>query len=248
MKKLAIFVEGQTEQIFVERLILYMTDHLHISIEKRRGYGGRDNGRIFITLSCPDEHHPYYILIVDSSNDGRVLTDIRENYHSLVKQGYSKVIGLRDVYPNRYKDFRKLKRVTGNLMPEEKPMPVICFAVLEIETWFIAEYTHFKKIHPRLTRQFIKRETGIDPGDPEIEQSVYPGKDDYELSPAGDLNRIYKLVKRSYSKKKQQVTNIVNVLDFKKICNEVPKRAHSLGFFLRELQDFFESVTEEEHS
>ncbi len=248
MKKLAIFVEGQTEQIFVESLIRYMTDHLQIGIEKRRGFGGRDSGRCFITLSSPKGEHPYYILIVDSSNDGRVITDIRENHERLTQKGYDKIIGLRDIYPHSFKDFRKLKRLIKTLVPQSHPTPVVCFAVLEVETWFIAEFSHFKKIHPRLTRNFIKQKTGIDPAADDLEQILKPEKDDLMLSPAGDLHRIYKLVKRSYSKKKQQVQNIVSVLDFNHIVNELPKRVHSLGFFLRELQGFFFSVSNENNN
>lgn len=244
MKKLAIFVEGQTEQIFVEHLLNILTKDCDISIEKRRGFGGRDSGRCFITLSSPKEKNPFYILLVDSSNDGRVLTDIRESYKGLVKQGYDKIIGLRDVYPHTYKDFRKLRRTVKQLMPDGKIAPVVCFAVLEVETWFIAEYTHFRKVHPRLTRQFIKRQTGIDPADLNIEEKLSPHQDDVELSPAGYLHMIYKLVGRSYSKKKQQVLNIMKVINFKEIINEVPKRAHALGYFIRELKDFFDSISE----
>ena len=244
MKKLAIFVEGQTEQIFVEHLLNVLARDCEISIEKRRGFGGRDSGRSFITLSSPKEKKPFYILLVDSSNDGRVLTDIRESYKRLCKQGYNKIIGLRDVYPHAYSDFRKLRRMIKKHMPDGKVTPVVCFAVLEVETWFIAEYTHFRKIHPRLTRNFIKKKTGIDPADPDIEERIGPLLDELELSPAGYLNHIYKLVGRSYSKKKQQVQNIVKVMNFKEIINEVPKRAKALGFFIRELKGFFDSVSE----
>lgn len=244
MKKLAIFVEGQTEQIFVEHLLNVLAKDCEISIEKRRGFGGRDSGRSFITLSSPKIKNPFYILLVDSSNDGRVLTDIRESYKGLCKQGYDKIIGLRDVYPHEYKDFRKLRRTVRRLMPKGEIKPVICFAVLEVETWFIAEYSHFKRVHPRLTRQFIKRSTGIDPGDTNIEENLSPMLDDMELSPAGYLHLIYKLVGRSYSKRKQQVLNIMKVINFKEVINEVPKRAHALGFFIRQLKDFFDSISD----
>lgn len=246
MKKLAIFVEGQTEQIFVERLLNVLAHDCEINIEKRRGFGGRDSGRSFITLSSPKEKKPFYILLVDSSNDGRVLTDIRESYDRLCSQNYTKIIGLRDVYPNSYSDFRKLRRTVRNHMPEGEIVPVVCFAVLEVETWFIAEYSHFRRIHPRLTRSFIKKKMGFDPADPDIEEKLGPMLDEMQLSPAGYLNKIYKLVGRSYSKKRQQVQNIVKMINFKEVINEVPKRAHALGFFIRQLKDFFDSVSEKQ--
>jgi len=55
---------------------------------------------------------------------------------------------------------------------------------------------------------------------------------------------IYKLVGRSYSKKKQQVQNIVKELNFKEVINEVPKRVHALGYFIRQLKSFFDTVAE----
>ena len=243
MKKMAIFVEGQTEQIFVEKLINHIAEDYHIGIEKRRGFGGRDNGRSFVTLSSPEKKSPFYILIVDSSNDGRVLTDIRENYHRLKRQGYDKIIGLRDIYPHQHRDFRKLRRVVNRLLPKASVEPDVCFAVLELETWFIAEYTHFERIHPRLTRKFIIKKTGIDPADKNIERRLCPEKDKLLLSPAGDLDRIYKLARRSYSKKKQQVLKIVAAMDFKFMLSDVNKRVKSFAYFVRHLEKFFESVS-----
>jgi hypothetical protein len=244
MKKLAIFVEGQTEQIFVEKLLYYITNTFDICISKKRGFGGRNNGRRFITLTAPDIKAPYYILLVDSSNDGRVLTDIREGYRGLQKQGYDKIIGLRDVYPHSLKDFSKLKRFTKTLTPKGKLDTTICFAVLEVETWFIAEYKHFHKLHPQLTPQFIERSTGINPRDKNIEQSLIPEKNNLHNSPAADLDMIYKLVKRSYSKKKHQVLNVMKVINMNDMVNEVPKRVKSLAYFLQQLDDFFAIVQE----
>jgi hypothetical protein len=243
MKKLAIFVEGQTEQIFVESLLFYLTRSHDISVEKKRGFGGKNNYRHFITLSSPDGDAPYYILIIDCSNDGRVLTDIRDEYDGLMRQNYDMILGLRDIYPHSHSDFRKLRRIANNLMPDYGPVkPIICFAVLEIETWFIAETSHFRKINPRLTRKFIKKMTGIDPFDQNLETSLAPENNEFRNSPASELNRIYKLVKRSYTKKRKQVTNLVRLLNMQNMVHEVPKRIHSLGFFIRQLEDFFESV------
>jgi len=244
MKKLALFVEGQTEQIFAEQLLYYMAGDHGISIEKRRGFGGRSNGRSFITLSSPESSSPFYILLVDSSNDGRVLSDIRDEYDSLTQKGYDKIIGLRDIYPYRHKDFRKLKKVVRQLLPKGEVKSAVCFAVLEIETWFIAEYTHFKKIHPRLTPEFIFKQTGIDPRSLLLETELIPEKDELLNSPAKDLNRIYKLVKRAYNKKKQQVKTLIKILNFDIMTNELPKHMQSLAYFLRELNEFFDSVTD----
>ena len=45
MKKLAVFVEGQTEQLFVERLLEEAAGKKQICIEKRQAFGGRPTVR-----------------------------------------------------------------------------------------------------------------------------------------------------------------------------------------------------------
>lgn len=240
MKKMAIFLEGQTEQIFVERLLETMSQRDDIVIEKRRGYGGKKTGRHFITLKSAKSPKvdDFFILLVDCSNDGRVLSDIREQYHSLIKQGYSKILGLRDVYPRKVEELHRLKSMTGILLPKSPIRCRIVFAMLEIETWFIAEYTHFRRIHPSLTRDLIEEELGIDPRSPDIETILRPEKDSLKTSPAGDLNRLYHLVGKGYKKSRHQVNQIVANLDYNFILETLPQHIQGLRIFLNHISSF----------
>jgi hypothetical protein len=45
MKKLAVFVEGQTELLFIERLLEEAAGKNNIAIEKRQAFGGRSTER-----------------------------------------------------------------------------------------------------------------------------------------------------------------------------------------------------------
>src|SRR5947208_2376792 len=101
MDKLAVFVEGQTEQIFVERLLYSVAGARNVHIDTVQAYGGRMLPRTFVEVQAhrPDPAKRYYAIIYDCMGDSRVLSDVREHYDSLVAQGFSDIIALRDVFP-----------------------------------------------------------------------------------------------------------------------------------------------------
>ncbi len=75
MNKLAIFVEGQTEQIFAERLIRYSGREKNIGIQVQCLSGGRKGSARTVTeITGTSEitHQDYFILIFDCGNDSRV--------------------------------------------------------------------------------------------------------------------------------------------------------------------------------
>jgi len=97
MSKLAIFVEGQTEQIFVEKLVRYLGSHRNISIQVQRLEGGSKNRpRTMINISGTDEvtNQEFLILIMDCGQDERVKSDIIERYNGLIASGYQAIIGI----------------------------------------------------------------------------------------------------------------------------------------------------------
>ncbi len=92
MKRMAIFVEGQTEQMFAEGLIRRVAGERNIQIDAVKAHGGKLNPRQFLEISTKSESDAskkYYVIIYDSNNDGRVLSDIIEKYDELVVNGYS---------------------------------------------------------------------------------------------------------------------------------------------------------------
>ena len=207
MNKIAIFVEGLTEQLFIEKLLSEIAGAKNIHIEKRQARGGAKSKRTLISIEYAnlDEARRYYAQIVDCSNDSKVASDIRDQYDSLIKEGYQAIIGIRDVYPAQYTDIPKLRRSMANYM-KTKPITVsLILAVMEIEAWFIAEYTHFPKLHEMLTLQKIKDEVGIDPSMDNIEQFPHP---------ADDLQKIYQIAGLYYQKKKSHIELTIGKLDY----------------------------------
>ena len=77
MKKLAIFVEGQTERLLLERLLRKIADQNKVSIEVRRMFGGtRSRRAVVIYQSEVRAHERFFVLIVDSGSDGSVGSDL----------------------------------------------------------------------------------------------------------------------------------------------------------------------------
>ncbi len=101
MNKLAIFVEGETEQAFVQKLLEEIANRGQIRIELKKARGGRRGRRLLtVVASPPDAGESCFVLIVDCGADNRVKSDVRDEYDNLVKNGYTGIIAIRDVYPD----------------------------------------------------------------------------------------------------------------------------------------------------
>src|SRR5688572_30774655 len=114
MKKLAAFVEGYTELVFLERLIQEIVNPNRVLIHNRKirrgGKSGLPRSYGWVRPEAPEAGHEYHVLIFDCGNDDLVKQRIREEYDSLAKQGFTKIIGLRDVFPSfAYADVPKLE-------------------------------------------------------------------------------------------------------------------------------------------
>ncbi len=81
MIRLAIFVEGETEQLFAERLVREMVGRrgLHVHLVQARG-GVNTRRRTRIVQAVDDVN----VLIVDCSGDGGVLSRLLEEHRLLV--------------------------------------------------------------------------------------------------------------------------------------------------------------------
>ncbi len=192
MNRLAIFAEGETEQLFAEWLVREMATAAHLHIELRAARGGKSTRRrtriVEAVADNPDLR--YYVLIVDCGGDGGVKSRIREEYLNLAEYGYKAIIGLRDA-PNDRADILGLQEGLPKGIPNE-PVPVVfVLAIMEIEAWFLAEHTHRPRVDPRLTTTIVHSQLGFD-----------PAADDMRLRdrPAHDLNETYQIVGERYQK------------------------------------------------
>lgn len=194
MKKLAIFVEGYTEVLFLTHLLPEICNAHKIVIQHSKISGGGKSPKRISSVNAvnPLGSEEYFILIYDCMGDKLVAQRIKEEHQSLTQNGFSKIIGVRDVRPDvGMSDIPKLeislrKYIKTKLIPVE-----FILSVMEIEAWFLAEHTHFERIDATLNIELIKNSLGFD-----------PSLDDMQLrsNPQIDLNNCYGLVGKTYSK------------------------------------------------
>jgi len=233
VKKLAIFVEGHTEQEFVERLLREVIGTRHLRIEVYDAIGGRRPGSRtlqFVHALDPTSDAKYLAMIVDCGSDSRVRSDIEERYAGLVAAGYSQIIGIRDVFPDVA--FNQIAALRKGLHVGLKGAPIqvlFILGVMEIETWFLSEFTHFERIDAKLTPIVIQGALGFD-----------PVSDDLQLrpNPAVDLHAAYQLVGRAYRKSKTQIQRTVEVIDYAHLYLGMPARLPDLDALNAALNQF----------
>lgn len=231
MKKLAIFVEGQTEQIFVKKLLEEIAgkDNVSISLEKLQGGARSPRSIIPLNISDGSGEVKFYVLIRDSSTDSRVLADILEQGEELIDNGYEKIIGLRDLFPKPVEELANTKTTIARLL-ERFDFPVsLIIAVREIETWFIGEDAHFSNICETLTTERILNELNVNLEEVHAE--------DIE-EPANFLNSVYQLSGKAYRKTKAHVNRTVETLDIDKMYMDMVDEYDSLGELIGEIDSF----------
>ena len=207
-KKLAIFVEGQTERIFITRLLQEIAGYKKVSVEVYQVRGDKANRKIQPLKSNLIEVAPFFILLYDCGCDSHVLSDIKKQHNSLTNNGYEKILGLRDLYPEPLKNRTQVENgIKGFLKTFQKngiPISMI-LVIMEIEAWFLGEYSFLTKIDSCLTSNFILHNLGFDLNVLDVEQIPHPSE---------ALNKIYQLIQRSYHKSETTVEEIASLLNY----------------------------------
>jgi uncharacterized protein DUF4276 len=216
MKRLAIFVEGKTEELFLDKLISKIPNSSQIAIQRIDLIGKQ---KVSLDVIKSRQNKKYYVLIVNCGADNRVASGIRDNYDGLIRNNYNFILGLRDVYPLTHQEITKLR--TGLLTKQKiSPVrPVFILSVMEIEAWFLGDYGHFKKIHGSLDLMRVRAICKFDPSAVNLEKIN---------KPSDILRRIYKKVSFNYDKKISSIEKILNALDYKNILNNVSQRFEDL--------------------
>jgi len=235
MNRLAIFAEGHTEWLFAERFLRELARKHSLSIHVEEASGGRRSQRAFKTLkaSRPNGLESHYVLIVVSGSDERVASDIRDRYDGLVKAGYSAIIAIRDVYPSVSRpSIPALRAGLLGALPHKPAKLVLVLGVMEIETWFISEHSHFLRIHSSLTTTYIRTALGLDPANDDIQLRDHP---------SADLHNIYRLAGRAYTKRRRHVRQTLDALDYTSLYIELPARLPDLKDLVDHVDAFLAS-------
>lgn len=201
MRKIAVFVEGQSELITLRQLLMHVFESV-ISFNCVKLYKRGQFEKCPYTYHNPDAKFQYHIYNV--GNDVGVLDEILMNESNLWELGFERIIGLRDMYSSRYKELsgvideelnKKFQQGHFETLQKKAQQPeqiFFCFSIMEIEAWFLGLHEIFQDIDPRLTAQFIADNIGhnlalIDP-----EYTFF--------KPADIISQIFNLVERRYDK------------------------------------------------
>jgi len=233
MKKLAIFVEGLTEQILVRHMLQAVFERNRIAIQTVKITGGHNVRMSFTVMKAAhvDNLTDYYVLVYDCGGETNVKGYLMAHRDKLVSNGYKMIIGLRDVYPNfEREDIGKLLWGLNHKLPQKKASTHIYLAIMETEAWFLGEYKHLRKISRKLTPEFVERHLGFNPKSQNMEERDHP---------SDDMKAAYQLVGHDYTKKRDRLNGVVSKLDFNFFTHALADKMPSLGEFAEGLDRFF---------
>lgn len=244
MKRIAFFVEGETELAFIEKLLREVAGRKNIVIRSVKLVGGSQSSpRITQILAIPspalEKAASYEALIYVSGADNRIVSDILERHKGLEQQNFTKIVGLRDLRGKQndrfltHNDLPNLERAFK--VAERRCLPLyvkIVVAVMEIEAWFLAETNHYECIDSRLTQAKILANIS------KIGFNPYQDNLTLRLEPAEDLAEIYQLVGKNYSKKRRGRERTTNCLDYANVYLGLVQKITQLNELITEIDEF----------
>jgi hypothetical protein len=228
MKRLAIFVEGQTELHFVQRLIEEIAGYGLINFELKILRAGAIHD--LRSVGPDSEIAEMNIMIVDCGGDGSVKSAILERADLLASRGYSEVIGLLDLFPKQLDNLEKYEQGLAVGLDDKEIKIRIFVAVKEIEAWFVDEFTHFARVCETLTPERVFEISGYNPREGCAEVDVN--------HPASLIKVVYKAVGRDYRKREADTFRILSNIDFGEIYLSVKERSRSLSKFIDGVEGF----------
>ena len=124
VNKTAIFVEGQTELIFVRDLLMKAYDYQNLYINCFEL--GSDGS--FKDKNSPFGHKSadFYFQIVLVGNDNSVLSAMLRREKWLEQQGFGRIIGLRDMYSADYLKQAGHRMIKNELNEKKKMHGLLC--------------------------------------------------------------------------------------------------------------------------
>ncbi len=236
-KKIAFFVEGQTEKIFVFKFLSEYLGWLNLCNTQRDNYG-----RIsFIEATNCTGNTTFHIRIYDvhGGNSSTPLSTLKENIEKLVyNENFSLFISLADLYngKNKQDDFEQTRNdqqefINRKLSKYSQKIKFI-LAVMETEAWFLADYNFPCKLDSLLTPDYINEKLGIDIRTNDVEKILCPSK---------TINNIYNLIGQEYKKKEGQAYRITeNLIDYNTLySDEIRNKVKSWGYFCKCVEEVF---------
>ncbi len=204
MRRVAIFVEGQSELIFVREFLLKWFDY-QVDLECRNLFTDEKFDRADYDFSNPSAN--VHFQVINVGMDGNVLSRILSREQYLYNAGYEKIIGLRDMYSGDYKKivqdrtvdlqvngrFKQGTLVSINQKAKQPGQIRFCFAIMELEAWWIGIPSLWENIDFELKQQNERWFS--------FPESVF--------HPAVFIDNLFQSKNNTYKKKKAEVESIV---------------------------------------
>lgn len=235
MIKTAIFVEGQTELIFIRELLLKIFQYDNIALECFTLF--TDTNFIPTEYAFQNPEATYFFQIVNVGNDKSVLTRILKRENHLRNAGFQRIIGLRDMYSKEYRDIVKKhtidktineKFIEGHKAQIKSGNIFFCFAIMEIESWLLGFRKVFKRMNNQLTVEYIKEQLGIDL------ETINP--ENTFFHPAEQMDQIFQLIAQRYNKSKGDINSLVSHIEREDYLELLESdKCHSYKEFLNSL-------------
>ncbi len=230
MVNIALFVEGKTERIFIEKLIDEYFSHPFFNIDSFELIGERARSVTKGHYKNPDVKISF--LIYDVQGESKVLSAIRERANGLVSKNFNYIIGLRDVYPAQIEDIQIINSTFEEIVIELgiEELCSLFYAITEIEAWFLPDPDLFNRIDNRLNIDAINNSLNIDLETIDIEGINHP---------AETLNRIFQIIGKRYKKKEGDIHSLISKMDFLKLWldDDIHLRIPSLKKFIDHLEE-----------
>lgn len=222
MKKIAIFVEGQTELLFTCKLIEELCASKNFQV-----HPVEEHTKYFsLQKVTSGKSVDYFFLVYNSSGDGGVKSRIRSNHESLKNSGYELILGLRDLFPSQHADISKVQESLYIGIEECELETKMSLAVMEIEAWFMQQ-SHFNNLDQNLSAERIQEVVGFNPLIDDPRELVQP---------SSVLSKIYEIVGLQYSKKKSQVQALLTYLEFEEIYLDYRFKIPELDEYIKNIE------------
>lgn len=205
MRKVAVFVEGQAELIFVREFLLKWFNY-EIDIECRNLF--TDGQPRQAEYDLPNPAASRHVQVINVGGDGNVLSRILHREPFLYNAGYETIIGLRDMFSEDYKKavqnqtvvsaisdkFKQGVATTIRQKAQEPDSIRFCFAIMEIEAWWLGIPAIWQSFDSIIISRFAQ---------------AFAAPEEM-FHPAEVVNRIFQSQQQLYKKHKSEVESIVS--------------------------------------
>jgi hypothetical protein len=214
VRKIAIFTEGQSEQLFVRSLLTQIVEYSELSFECLSLYADQLQK---VPFSYKGGNAKLHFMIVDVRGDTKVLSAIKEREKNLIGEGYEKIIGLRDLYSQTYQDLSpdvideetSRKIIDGSkstIVQMTNPDKIeLHFCIMELEAWFLSMYNLFKKMDDQLSADYIDANLGFNL------KNLDPQREFYK--PSTQLDMVFRLFRGRYTKSYNNLESICSKME-----------------------------------